>query len=71
MVGDLIRLRFVNDIELFGITAQNRNYITLDIEFVGEAINHLKISSHLAKNTNTSYWLSSTIAVILTINLIY
>ena len=28
MVGDLIRLRFVNDIELFGkITAQNRNYI--------------------------------------------
>jgi len=35
MVGDLIRLRFVNDIELFGkITAQNRNYISLDIEFV-------------------------------------
>ena len=62
MVGDLIRLRFVNDIELFGkITAQNRNYITLDIEFVGEAIiplKNIKSFSQVSK-TNTSYRLSS------------
>ena len=62
MVGDLIRLRFVNDIELFGkITAQNRNYISIDIEFVGEAIIPLKNikSFSQASNTNTSYRLSS------------
>ena len=62
MVGDLIRLRFVNDIELFGkITAQNRNYITLDIEFVGEAIIPLKNIKSFSQvsNTNTSYRLSS------------
>ena len=62
MVGDLIRLRFVNDIELFGkITAQNRNYISLDIEFVGEAIIPLKNIKSFSQisNTNTSYRLSS------------
>ena len=62
MVGDLIRLRFVNDIELFGkITAQNRNYISLDIEFVGEAIiplKNIKSFSQVSNNT-TSYRLSS------------
>ena len=76
MVGDLIRLRFVNDIELFGkITAQNRNYITLDIEFVGEAIIPLKNIKSFSQvsNTNTSYRLSSNHRhwKILTINLIY
>ena len=62
MVGDLIRLRFVNDIELFGkITAQNRNYISLDIEFVGEAIIPLKNIKSFSQvnNTNTSYRLNS------------
>ena len=62
MVGDLIRLRFVNDIELFGkITAQNRNYISLDIEFVGEAIIPLKNIKSFSQvsNTNTSYRLRS------------
>ena len=62
MVGDLIRLRFVNDIELFGkITAQNRNYISLDIEFVGEAIIPLKNIKSFSQvsNINTSYRLSS------------
>ncbi len=62
MVGDLIRLRFVNDIELFGkITAQNRNYISIDIEFVGEAIIPLKNIKSFSQvsNTNTSYRLSS------------
>ena len=62
MVGDIIRLRFVNDIELFGkITAQNRNYISIDIEFVGEAIIPLKNIKSFSQvsNTNTSYRLSS------------
>ena len=62
MVGDLIRLRFVNDIELFGkITAQNRNYISIDIDFVGEAripLKNIKSFSQVS-NTNTSYQLSS------------
>ena len=62
MIGDLIILRFINDIELFGrITAQNRNYITLDIENVGEAIiplNNIK-SFNLANKNNTTYDISS------------
>ena len=62
MVGDLIKLTFVNDIELFGkITAQNRNYISIDIEFVGEAIIPLKNIKSFSQvsNSNTSYRLSS------------
>ena len=62
MVGEPIKLTFVNDIELFGkITAQNRNYISIDIEFVGEAIIPLKNikSFNQVSNTNTSYRLSS------------
>tara|TARA_Y100000816_G_scaffold16809_1_gene10998 strand:- start:82 stop:870 length:789 start_codon:yes stop_codon:yes gene_type:complete len=62
MIGDLIILRFINDIELFGrITAQNRNYITLDIKNVGEAIIPLKNikSFNLANKNNTSYGMSS------------
>ena len=62
MVGEPIKLTFVNDIELFGkITAQNRNYITLDIESVGEAIIPLKNIKSFSQvsNTNTSYRLSS------------
>ena len=62
MVGEPIKLTFVNDIELFGkITAQNRNYISIDIEFVGEAIIPLKNIKSFSQvsNTNTSYRLSS------------
>ena len=62
MIGDLIILRFINDTELFGkITAQNRNYITLDIEYVGEAIIPLKNikSFNLANKNNTTYSMSS------------
>ena len=62
MVGKLIKLTFLNDIELFGkITAQNRNYISIDIEFVGEAIIPLKNIKSFSQvsNTNTSYRLSS------------
>ena len=62
MVGEPIKLTFVNDIELFGkITAQNRNYISIDIEFVGEAIIPLKNIKSFSQvnNTNTSYRLNS------------
>ena len=62
MIGNPILLRFINDIELFGrITAQNRNYITLDIENVGEAIIPLKNikSFNLANKNKITYNISS------------
>ena len=58
MVGEIIKITFFNESELTGkIITQNKNYITLDIESVGEAIiprKNIK-SFNQEKNNKTFY----------------
>ena len=58
MVGEIIKINFFNESDLTGkITSQNKNYVTVDIDSVGEAIIPRKnIKSFYQEQNNKTFY---------------